>query len=263
MTYTLDTAGAGAAILDSPDALISTRRPAHDLEVRTSLELISELYNYNHWIFNKVRPFIRGKVCEVGAGIGNITQFLLNHEEVVGLEPSPVSSNAYRKRFSAHSNISCCERMLSRCPAEGVPADHFDTTVCLNVLEHIEEDVDALDTMRRLCRPGGRVVILVPAHMSIYGRIDRAFGHVRRYNRRSLSRAFRNAGLSVEYSFYMNSLGFFGWLWHSKCLQRPEIPIKAARLFNRLVPFVDAFERVIRLPFVQSVVMIGKRSACA
>ena len=59
-----------------------------DKRVRGSLEMIRKLYNYNHWLFNKVRPFTRGSVCEVGSGIGNITQFLVNYERVVGIEPS-------------------------------------------------------------------------------------------------------------------------------------------------------------------------------
>lgn len=226
-------------------------------QVHSSLELLSDLYNYNHWIYNKVRPFIRGKVCEVGSGIGNITQFLLGCDEVVGIEPLEQSIGLAEPRFKNHLNVRFVQGVLENFPNNQVPQDHFDTVVCMNVLEHIEDDVDSLRRMRLMCKPRGRVVILVPAHMSIYGEIDRSFGHYRRYNRKSLGRVFRAAGLNPTYSFYMNSLGYFGWLWHSRLMKREQIPGDAGRFFNRLVPFLDAFERVVRLPFGQSVIMIG------
>ncbi len=233
-----------------------TSRGAH--EVHTSLEVLSELYNYNHWLFNKVRPFIGDRVCEVGCGIGNITQFLLNHRQVVGLEPLPASFRRSVRRFRDHLNTRIVNCSLEDCPSDIVAAGGFDTLLCMNVLEHIDDDIAALSTMRRLCAPGGRVVILVPAHMSIYGELDRSFGHCRRYNRRSLSAAFRQAGLEPTYSRYLNSIGFFGWFWEGRCLCRSQIRPQSAHLFNRLVPFIDAVERLLPLPFGQSLLMVGR-----
>lgn len=226
-------------------------------EVHTSLEVLSELYNYNHWLFNKVRPFVRGRVCEVGSGIGNITQFMLNCDEVVGIEPLRVSYETLSSRFQDHANVHFAQCVLDQCPRDDVPAEHFDTVVCLNVLEHIEDDVASLRRMRSLCREKGRVVILVPAFMSLYGELDRSFGHYRRYTRRTLQRAFEEAGLRATYSFYMNTLGVLGWWWQGRCLRRRQITVESSRFFNRLVPFLDAFERVVRLPIGQSLVMIG------
>src|SRR5690606_30206779 len=123
-------------------------RPGADLfaeseeHVRATLDVLSDLYNYNHWLFNKVRPFIRGRVCEVGCGTGNITQFLLNMPEVVGLEPSEASFREVRARFARHLNTRFLNCPLDECPGPEVPAGTFDTVMCLNVLEHIEDDVD-------------------------------------------------------------------------------------------------------------------------
>lgn len=226
-------------------------------QVHSSLELISELYNYTHWLFNSVRPFIQGRVCEVGCGIGTVTQFLLNHERVVGIEPFAESFLRARERFCYHLNVQIVNCMLEDCPNQAVPAGFFDSVVCLNVLEHIEDDVDSLSRMARLCRPGGRVIILVPAHTCIFGELDRAYGHFRRYNRGALRQAFAAAGLQVSYGTYLNVLGFFGWWWQSCWLGRRQITARASRFFNRLVPFMDAFERVVRLPFGQSLIMVG------
>ncbi len=225
--------------------------------VHTSLELLEELYNYNHWIFNKVRPFIKGSVCEVGSGTGKMTQFLLNRERVVCMEPFEMSLAAARERFKKHLNVEFVQCYLRECPNGQLRAQSVDSVICLNVLEHLQDDVENMRCMRRLCKDRGRVIILVPARMSIYGRIDRSFGHYRRYNRRSLRRVFEQAGLRVTYSFYMNTVGYFGWLWHSRIRRREQIPIKSARLFNRMVPFLDAIERIVRLPLGQSLVMVG------
>ncbi|MGQ9651267.1 MAG: class I SAM-dependent methyltransferase [Phycisphaerae bacterium] len=228
------------------------------VEVHTSLEVLSELYNYNHWLFNKVRPFVGETVCEVGCGIGNITQFLLNRRHVAGIEPLAASLRQSMQRFRDHLNTRFFNGFLQDCPNEAVPAEAFDTVLCMNVLEHIEDDVGALHTMRVLCRSRGRVVILVPAHMSIYGELDRAFGHCRRYNRKTLATAFLKAGLVPIYSRYINTIGYFGWLWEGRCLGRRQINPRSARLFNRLVPFIDAFERLLPLPFGQSLLMVGQ-----
>ncbi len=228
-----------------------------DAEVRESLDVLSDLYNYNHWLYNKIRPFICGRVCEIGCGIGNITQFLLNHPEVVGVEPSSASCCAAQERFDAHANVRIVGRLLSDAPCTELSASHFDTVMCLNVLEHIEDDIDALSTMRKLCRTGGKIVILVPAHQGIYGGLDETLGHYRRYNKRSLLRAFEQSGIAVQRSFYLNAIGFFGWWWESRCLGRRELSREKARVFNRLVPFIDAMERIIPPPFGQSIVMVG------
>ncbi len=225
--------------------------------VHTSLELLEELYNYNHWLFNKVRPFIKGSVCEIGSGTGKMTQFLLNQERIVCVEPFETSVATSRERFEKHLNVKFVQRFLHDCPNDDLPAGSVDSVICLNVLEHLEDDVENMRCMKRLITDRGRVIVLVPAHMSIYGAMDRSFGHYRRYNRRTLGRVFEQADLRVKHSFYINTIGYFGWLWHGRIRQREQIPLKSARLFNRLVPFLAAIERLIRLPFGQSLVMIG------
>ncbi len=238
--------------------------PSSDLEAslwenHRRLDLLRGLDAYVRWLCERVRPFIQGEVCEVGCGTGNMIQFLLNHPRIVGLEPFGPSLEKARSRFADRRNVSFLDYWLHECPNEDVPTDSFDTVVCMNVLEHIEDDVDALRRMAALCRETGRVVILVPAHMSAFGGLDRTAGHFRRYNRRGLRGAFERAGLHVLHSFYMNSLGYFGWFWYARVLNRKELPATPARWFNRLVPLLGAVERLIKPPFGQSLVMVGER----
>lgn len=225
--------------------------------VLNSLEMLGDLYDYNHAAYAKIRPYLKGSVCEIGCGIGNVIQFLLNHERVLGVEPFAESIARARSRFSDHRNVSFVQSWLHECPNEEVPAGSFDSVICLRVLEYIEDDQDALSRLCRLCKPGGSVVVIVSAHPNAYGPLDEALGHRRRYGRRDLARMFRNAGMAVQTGFHSNVPGYFGWLWHSRIRRHREIPDSGAQLSNRLAPFLHAFEQVIRPPFGQSLIMVG------
>lgn len=227
--------------------------------VTHSLKVLASVYYYNHWIFDRVRDFLGPSVLEIGAGIGNITQFMLNAETLVCLEPCESYRRYLQSRFSKHLNLRVTPWKIEECPNDEVRAGAFDSIVCLNVLEHIENDVDVLKRCRELLAPAGRVIILVPATAGIYGEIDRGMGHVRRYSRAGLARVFREAGLQVSYSRYMNVAGVFGWWWHGRVLKRTMIPEKQTLLFNRLVPLLSALERIVPPVIGQSLVMVGEK----
>jgi 2-polyprenyl-3-methyl-5-hydroxy-6-metoxy-1,4-benzoquinol methylase len=229
--------------------------------VTHSLAVLSSVYHYNHWIFSAVRDFVGPFVLEVGAGIGNITQFLLNSESLTCLEPYAPYREYLSKRFEKHQNTRVLPHRIEDCPNGGVPGKAFDTVICLNVLEHIEDDVNALRIFRELLKDGGKAVVLVPAMPIAYGAIDKAMGHYRRYSRRSLRRAFAAAALRPIHSHYMNAVGAAGWFWRGRICRKTTIPESQTRLFDRMVPLISAVEAIIHPPFGQSLVMVGEPQA--
>ncbi|UCE60859.1 MAG: class I SAM-dependent methyltransferase [Phycisphaerales bacterium] len=228
-------------------------------DVRTSLELLSSQRKYNRWIFDRVRPFVGERVCEVGCGIGNILEFMLDCREVVGIEPSADSFGQVQARLGDRRNVRFANCFLSDCPRDDVPAESFDTVLCLNVLQEVEDDLEAVRTMRKLVRPNGRVVVLVPAHMALFGSLDRTYGFYRRYSRSSLAGVFEAADLRPLSSSYSNVLGFFGWWWFSRCLRRKELTAGSTGLFDKFVPLLALLERITPPPFGQSLIMAGTR----
>lgn len=226
--------------------------------VSASLAILSTLYHYNLWIFDTVREYLGQTVVEVGAGVGNITQFLLNTERVVCLEPFEPYREYLAMRFAKHLNVEISPRRIEECPSQKVERGDFDSVLCLNVLEHIDDDVGALRRMGQLLRPGGRVIVLAPALPVLFGQMDRAMGHLRRYTLRSLKRAFSAAGLKPVHGRYMNLAGAFGWWWQGRVMKKPQISASKARMFNRLVPTLSAIERLIPVPIGQSVVVVGE-----
>jgi hypothetical protein len=147
-------------------------------------------------------------------------------------------------------------------PLEGIAtrfaAERFDTAIALNVVEHIAEDFGAVRSMAEAVVPGGHVLILVPALQSIYGAMDTALGHYRRYNKDRLRAVLTGAGLEVVMLRWFNRAGVLGWWWRGKVRGLSDIPVRSAGAFDRLVPLLR-HERLLPLPFGQSVIGVGRR----
>jgi SAM-dependent methyltransferase len=238
-------------------APVSLAAEAED-SVTHSLRVLATVYHYNHWIFSLIRDDLGPSVLEVGAGTGNITQFLLNAERLVCLEPYGPYREYLARRFEKHLNVAIVARRIEECPAPEAPEGAFDSVVCLNVLEHLEDDADVLARFRRLARPGGKVIVLVPAWPFLYGAMDRAMGHRRRYTLGGLRRAFLAAGLRPVRWRRVNFLGALGWWWRGRVRRKETIPEAQTRLFDRMVPVLSAIERIIPPPFGQTVLVVGE-----
>ena len=166
--------------------------------------------NYADWTFSVFAPFVRGSVLEVGCGVGTFTRRILSAPAVQSLVSIDVSGAAIDEcRRSIHSPIL----ELRNADVHNV-SGAFDLVVCMNVLEHIEDDRAALAHMLNLTKPGGTLFLLVPAHAWLYSAFDVAAGHFRRYNQRGMrdlvERATSTRGCTVE-QFYFNIIGAIGY----------------------------------------------------
>jgi hypothetical protein len=132
--------------------------------------------------------------------------------------------------------------------------------VCLNVLEHTADDRAALAAMAAVVRPGGAIVLIVPAFQSLYGPIDRNLGHFRRYSRGAMSRLADRAGLRLRKAHYSNFIGFFGWWMNARVWKLEAQSAQQIEVFDRfLVPVASAVERLLPPPFGQSLVAVLER----
>jgi SAM-dependent methyltransferase len=236
-------------------------RPADQAGAET-LEIMQAAPNYNRWQFSRIARYLGRRICEVGAGIGNLSRHLLDSgpELLVLTDTDPYYRETLQNRFAGSPEVVVDQLTL---PDESV-GDRFrpyelDTVVALNVLEHIADDVGALRCIAGMLRPGGRAVVLVPALQGLFGSLDHELGHVRRYTRSSLSRRMVEAGLQVERVFYFNLVGTIGWWINARVRKVPRIPVEQLRYFDTLVPLLRLEDRV-PLPFGQSVIAIGALS---
>jgi SAM-dependent methyltransferase len=217
-----------------------------------SLDLLSDTYNYNLWVYSLLRPKIGESVLEVGAGVGNLTRFLLDRKSVVCLEPDPAYAAALRDLAAMHRNIQVLGTGLAEDGAAAVPGATFDTVLCVNVLEHIRDDVAGLKSLLANLAPGGALLLYVPACPFAFGTLDASLGHYRRYSKRSLRRLAAANGASLRLCRFVNMPGIFGWFWASRVSRDTRIEPRKARFVDRLAPYISAFERIIPPPIGQS-----------
>jgi hypothetical protein len=121
----------------------------------------------------------------------------------------------------------------------------------------VEDDRRALAAMRELLVPGGRVVLVIPALRPLYGSIDEAIGHYRRYTRDEIVHKLADARLAVEHLSFFNVLGVAGWFLNARILRRRSVPGVQARLNDRLVPLLR-LERRLRPPIGMSLLAVGR-----
>jgi SAM-dependent methyltransferase len=236
----------------------SPARPG-DVAGAETLESMSAAPRYNAWMYEAIADVMGRRILEVGSGIGNMSAFLLSGEPerliLTDLDPF------YRERL----NLLFADRPEVRIDQLRLPdpnakarfaTEAIDTIVALNVVEHIEDDIGALRTMREILAPNGRIVILVPALQSIYGEMDKELGHFRRYSKRTLADRFRRAGFRVERLTWFNRVGVAGWWFNGRVRKLSRIPVDQLRRFDGIVPWLR-MERFLPLPFGQSVIGVG------
>jgi glycosyltransferase involved in cell wall biosynthesis len=209
----------------------------------TTLRRVEVLRRYNGFLWDLMQPFIGRRILEVGAGTGLLTRYLSTRERVLATELDPEYVDLLRRTFADSPNVEIRALDLAHLAENGIPPRTFDTVVCSNVLEHIEDDGAALAAMHDVLVPGGRVVLIVPAIQALYGTIDRAIHHHRRYSRDDLTAKLEGAGLAVEHLSYFNMLGVPGWYLNSRVLKRQSVPGVQARINDWLVPWLRVERR--------------------
>jgi SAM-dependent methyltransferase len=226
-----------------------------------TLDIMTAAPRYNAWQYEVIAPFVGRRILEVGAGIGNLSQHLLSEPRELAIltDTDPWYREELARRFGAAPGGGVrIEELTLPDPGAGARfgRDRLDTAVALNVVEHIEDDVSALATLRSVVRRDGRVVILVPAMDELYGSLDIELGHFRRYSRRRLRDVIERAGLRVIHLEWFNRVGTLGWWLNARVRMARRIPVDQLRQFDRLVPLLK-LERWMRLPFGQSLIGVG------
>lgn len=202
------------------------------------------------------------RVLEVGAGIGTFSERLLadGATELLLVEPEPACVAELERRFAADPRVAIRAETLPDSPTLASRAGAFDFALSQNVLEHIPDDRAAMAAMARALRPGGRLMALVPAHPRLYGSLDRAYGHERRYTPERLRAIVQAAGLSVERLYHFNALGILGW-WARNRTGASGIGSASLRAYEALLAAWRPVEQRVNLPFGLSLIAHARRPA--
>jgi SAM-dependent methyltransferase len=229
---------------------------AGDSELQSfTLESLTSAVNYHQWLCDLVAPYLGDDPLEVGSGLGDYAEtWLKNGQSTMTVSDADRTRGAALvKRFGADPRVTVRDLDVFA-PYAGA----HSSLVALNVLEHIENHVGALASAHRLVRPGGKVVMFVPAFPFAMSKFDRQVGHFRRYRLATLRRAYLDAGLQIERIHYVNAPGLLAWFVGMRLLGMTPQDGLTVRLWDRFVtPVTRAVESRVRPPFGQSLLAVG------
>ncbi len=200
---------------------------------------------FNHWMADAIAPFVGARVMEIGAGIGNITTFLLPRDLYLASDINPHYLD-YLRNFALGRPYLHVDRVDLEDPAVFQRwAGKFDTVVCLNVLEHVRDPQTALRNMATALEPGGRLVLYVPQGQSLYSSLDEVLGHRCRYEKDALAAELRANGFEVQELRDFNRIAVPGWFWNGKVRKLKNFGRFQLKAFNMMVPLLRRIDPVI------------------
>ena len=212
-----------------------------------TLARMGKLDAYNRWLVERFVHAVGRRVLEIGAGIGNITRHLTGsgRDLVVASDLDPVALEYLRGSFRDVPGVRVASYRfpLDAAGRAELARLDLDTVVCLNVLEHIEDDASTLLDLHAVLKPGGRLVLLVPAHARLFGTLDEHLKHFRRYEKAELEGKLRAAGFTLEDIRFLNRPGVFGWYVNGKILRRRVLPRAQLSLFQLAMPMLRREEK--------------------
>jgi SAM-dependent methyltransferase len=220
------------------------------------LEDLSEAVNYRHWLAGLAAPYLGDHPIEIGSGIGDYAaEWLQTVPKITVSETHEDRLKLLHERFVDDARVDVRRLTLPTQEKAGHSA-----AVALNVLEHIPDHVGAIRSVTGLLRPGGRVVLIVPAFEFAMSKFDRTIGHERRYTRASAAEVLTAAGLEIEELHYINPLGLMSWFLVCRLLGSfPRNGIMLRTYDRFVVPLARALERRRHPPFGQSVFAVGRK----
>jgi len=240
-----------------------------------TLRNLGAVRRFNRHMYDTIAPYLGSRVLEAGSGIGNITAHLARRRSVVATDVDAVHLQQLRDRFRDYASVEVAAWDASK-PFDGASPDEkqvpgagggpphvrqFDSVVCLNVLEHIEADLTAVEQMRECLAPDGRLVLLVPAHPRLFCALDEEVGHYRRYPKEELTALLHKAGFEIERLVPFNVWGLFGWWLNGCVLHRKRLPGGQLSLFGRLSGLLIWLERRVGPPIGLSYIAIARAGA--
>lgn len=224
----------------------------------------------DHSQYQMIRPYLGREVLEVGAGAGRISKFLLEDKTLAAnfmiSEPSDHFYKLLVKRFKNYTKVNLSQSETSKLSKEFLA--HFDTIFSVDVMEHIEDDLQFLKECSSMIKPTGRIVILVPALQFLYSDLDRNIGHYRRYNKAMIKALANKLDLEIESIYYSNFLGIFASFFFIKLrkldYQKNESNknrfIYLQKIYSKyFIPLMNFIERIVPAPLGLNLTCVLKK----
>jgi len=182
----------------------------------TMATAMKDVRYYYQWVYSALHPLLGDRVLEIGPGYGALADIMLaNKKTYFAIDSDLTVIRNLNERFPQNGKNFFCGNVDDQPWQDVIKSQKVDTILSMNVLEHVEDDVNHLRQLAK-CVPGGRIIVMVPAMRCLYGSLDREAGHFRRYNKRDLKVALDKASLIPTSVRYFNGVGVAAWWAASK-----------------------------------------------
>lgn len=223
---------------------------------KLTLESMNQAAWYNKWTLNMFQSYLKGRILEIGCGIGNFTQILTRYGQVWGIDISKDYVKQTKDLIADKASIGLGDIEKGEYFFKD---KKFNTIVCINVLEHIENDIEAIRNMYKLLDESGDLILLIPSHPFLYGEIDESISHFRRYTKKEIFTKLEREGFDILKFRRLNFIGGIGWFISGRILRNKIVDQSKIKLFNLLAPFFLRIEDIINPPFGTSFLIVAKR----
>lgn len=233
---------------------ISDRIYVEDEHGSEILARLNRAPRFTKWMADTIRPYVGERVLEIGAGIGNLTANLVPRTAYWASDINPHYLDRLEKLKPTQPYLQV--HYTDAAVAETYPPERFDTVVCLNVIEHLEDDVAALTNIRNILEPSGHAIVLVPNGPELFGTLDTVLGHFRRYTREQLLDVCQRAGFTVQTLVKFNRFGAPGWWWNGRVTKKNTFGLWQMKLLNFLIPFLRPVDRFLPFPHLSWIAIL-------
>ncbi|HUO04067.1 MAG TPA: bifunctional glycosyltransferase/class I SAM-dependent methyltransferase [Candidatus Binataceae bacterium] len=226
-----------------------------------ALENLSQAPRFNAWMADAIQPYCGNRLLEIGAGIGNLTAHLLPRGEYVASDVNQFYIDLLDRLAADHPNMKAAYCDVHDASSFPPQPGGYDTVICINVLEHAEDDARALSNIRQSLAPSGKALVLVPNGPWNFGSLDAAVGHQRRYTPETLRQLAERCGFEIERMIPFNRIGTIAWFINGRILQRKTFGIAQAWLLNLLTPIMRILDPVVPLPPLSLIAVLRPQKA--
>jgi len=225
----------------------------------STLEVLEEAKNYNQWIAGQIRSHVSSPALEIGAGTGNLSKHFITTKQLYITDTDQGLVDYLKKLFANVKAVRIKKLDVTQVPSKQL-ISYFSTVYAINVLEHIEDDKQALKNIHTLLNKKGKLLLLVPAKQFAYTKLDKELGHFRRYEKKELIAKLTQTGFKVEKIYFFNIVGLLSWVVRDKVI-RKNVHLKPdqIKLFDSIVPMLKIFESIIKVPVGISLIVVAKK----
>jgi glycosyltransferase involved in cell wall biosynthesis len=215
--------------------------------------------NFNRWLAETINPYIGQNVLEVGAGIGNITKAILPRKSYYATD----INSYYLKMVESikPSNPGLNTRLLDLNYIDTIVEknNQFDTVICMNVIEHVNDDQGALKNISKLLSDNGRAIVLVPRGMWLFGSQDEVLGHKRRYSKENISKLASDAHFEIENFISFNKISTLPWYVNGKLFNKKNFSRFQIKFLDVFIPMLKKIDKFLPWPSLSVIAILKKK----